>query len=84
MSHRLASCRIFLFTIVLGMSLLIIGVTRTQAADHASDCRRRIHNAEQNLKKAVDRHGEHSTQAEKRRHELEEARRGCEEEHPEH
>jgi len=77
-------CKNILFVAALGVSLLTSGVTLTQAADHDRDCRKRIHNAEENLRKAIDRHGERSRQAEKRRHELEEARRGCGEEHHEH
>jgi len=77
-------CKNILFVAALGVSLLISGVTLIQAADHDSDCRKRIHNAEENLRKAVDRHGEHSSQAEKRRHELEQAKRDCGEEHHEH
>ena len=77
-------CKRILFVAALGISLLTSGVTLLQAADHDRDCRRRIHNAEENLRKAVERHGEHSRQAEKRRHDLEEARRGCDKEHHEH
>lgn len=77
-------CKNILFVAALGVSLLTSGVTLTRAADHDSDCRKRIQKAEENLSKAVDRHGEHSLQAEKRRHDLEEARRGCGEEHHEH
>ena len=47
------------------------------ARDHDDRCEQRIHKAERNLQKEVDRHGEHSRQAEKRRHELEEAREKC-------
>ena len=66
----------------LGAVLLVGGVPRTQAADN--DCRERIHRAEENLRKAVDRHGEHSSQAEKRRRELEEAKRSCHDDHDDH
>ncbi len=40
-------------------------------------CHRQVEKAERNLNKAVRRHGEHSPQAERRRHELEEARERC-------
>jgi hypothetical protein len=46
-------------------------------ADRDDRCEKRIHQAEQKLRKAVDRHGENSRQAQKRREELERARRGC-------
>ncbi|HEU4416380.1 MAG TPA: hypothetical protein VFT65_16445 [Candidatus Angelobacter sp.] len=47
--------------------------------DHDNDrrCEQRIRNAENNLHNAERKHGEHSRQAEKRRHELEEARERC-------
>ena len=41
-------------------------------------CERRIHDAERKLQDAIAKHGEHSRQAEKRRHDLEETRRHCE------
>ena len=41
-------------------------------------CERRIHEAEAKLQDAIAKHGEHSKQAEKRRHDLEETRRQCE------
>ena len=77
-------CKNILFLAALGVGLLMSVGTLTRAADYDKDCRKRIHNAEKNLRKAVDKHGEHSRQAEKRRHELEEVRRNCGEEHHEH
>ncbi len=50
---------------------------------HADDrdrdrrCERQIHNAEEALNKAIRRHGEHSRQAEQKRHQLEETRERC-------
>jgi uncharacterized membrane protein YraQ (UPF0718 family) len=59
------------------LSGLMGAVIPTQA--FAEDrCERRIHEAEAKLRDAVARHGEHSRQAEKRRHDLEEVRRHCE------
>jgi hypothetical protein len=49
-----------------------------------SESRKRIHHAEEKLRNGIDRHGEHSREAEKRRRELEEVRRSCGEEHHEH
>jgi hypothetical protein len=55
---------------------LLAGVTAlTRADDH--DCDKRIHQAEVKLQKEIDKHGEHSPQADRRRHELEEVRRSC-------
>ena len=70
-------------TAILSACLMLGCFGIAQAQDHDRDrdrdrkCERRIHNAEENLRKAIARHGEHSRQAEKRRHELEEARERC-------
>ena len=77
-------CKNFLFVLALGVLLLISGAILTRAADHDSNCRKRIHKAEEKLRKEIDRHGERSQQAEKRRRELEEVRRSCGEERHEH
>jgi hypothetical protein len=47
--------------------------------DHDRDrkCEQRIHRAEENLRNAERRHGEHSRQAEQKRRQLEEARERC-------
>ena len=50
---------------------------RAYDRDDERRCERRIHKAEESLEKAIRRHGEHSPQAEKRRHELEETRERC-------
>jgi len=44
-------------------------------------CDRDIHKAEDKLREAVDKHGEHSKQAEKRRRELDEVRHRCGDHH---
>ena len=56
-----------------------VGTIPAKAYDRDGErrCERRIHKAEENLERAVRRHGEHSRQAEARRHELEEARERC-------
>jgi hypothetical protein len=71
-----------LFVAALGVWLLAGGVAPAHAddRDHDRKCEKRIHRAEEKLRKEVDRHGEHSRQAERKRHELEEARRSCHEE----
>jgi hypothetical protein len=53
----------------------------SQALDRDDKCERRVHQAEENLQKAIRRHGEHSRQAEQRRHQLEEAREQCRHDH---
>lgn len=50
---------------------------RADRDDRHEHCERAIHKAERNLDKAVRRHGEHSRQAEQRRHQLEETRERC-------
>jgi len=84
MQNRAKRCKNILFVPALGVLLLISGASFTRAADRDSDCRKRVHKAEEKLRKEIDRHGERSQQAEKRRRELEEARRSCGEEHHEH
>ncbi len=62
--------------------LAIAGLVGSSVPVRAEDkCDRDIHKAEQKLREAVDKHGEHSKQAEKRRHELEEVRRRCGDHH---
>jgi len=77
MSRKVNRWKSILFVPALGVLLLAGGVGHTQASDNDRQCNQRIHKAEENLRKAVYRHGEQSRQAEKRRHELEEARRSC-------
>lgn len=59
---------------VLAGLLLVGGAARTRSCNN---CEQRIHKAEENLDRAIRRHGEHSREAERHRHELEEARRSC-------
>jgi len=46
-----------------------------------ASCEKDIRKAEHNLDKAVRKHGEHSRQAEERRHQLEEVRSRCHDRH---
>jgi hypothetical protein len=65
--------------ILLGASLLGGAVTseaQTPAQRHYR-CERRIRRAEADLQRAIQRHGEHSRQAERRRRELAEVRAQC-------
>ncbi len=64
-----------LISLVIGGCLLFGAVPIK--ADRRSDCEKKIHKAEKNLDKEIRKHGEHSRQAEKRRHELEEAHEHC-------
>jgi len=77
MSPKVNRWKNILFVPALGVLLLAGGVARTQASDNDRQCQQRIHRAEEKLRKEIDRHGERSRQAEKRRHELEEAQRSC-------
>ena len=60
-----------------GVFLLGGCVVPILAGDRDHECRERIEKAEAKLRREIDRHGERSQQAEKRRHELEEARERC-------
>ena len=60
-----------------GVFLLVGCVVPTLAGDRDHECRERIEKAEAKLRREIDRHGERSRQAEKRRHELDEARERC-------
>ena len=66
-----------LLAAVFGVFLLVGGVTPILAGDRDNGCRERIHNAEANLRREIDRHGEHSRQAQKRRDQLERERARC-------
>ena len=77
MSHKVNRWKNILLVAASGVLLLVGGVARTQAGDSDRQCQQRVHRAEEKLRKEIDRHGEHIRQAERRRHELEEARRSC-------
>jgi hypothetical protein len=65
--------------VIAGLILSGLMGTVIPAQAFAEDrCERRIHEAEAKLQDAIAKHGEHSRQAEKRRHDLEEVRRHCE------
>jgi len=66
-----------LLAAVFGAFLLVGSVAPALARDRDDECRERIHKAEARLRHEIERHGEHSRQAEKRRHELERARERC-------
>ena len=77
MSHKLRTTGI---AALLGASLLLGGSVIVQAQgppDRHYRCERRIRQAEINLQRAIERHGEHSRQAGRRRRELEEVRAHC-------
>ena len=71
--------------IKLFVSALIIGgfsAIPAQAFDRDDErCENRIHKAERDLERAERRHGEHSRQAEEKRHRLEEIRERCHHDH---
>jgi hypothetical protein len=74
MSHKVNRWKNVQLVPALGVFLLVGGAVRTRSCD---DCQHRIHKAEENFRKAVHRYGEHSRQAEERRHQLEQAERSC-------
>lgn len=64
---------------LLSVSLLagVATPARADRDDREEKCRKHIHKAEESLEKAKLKHGEHSRQAEDRRHHLEEVRERC-------
>ena len=66
-----------LVAVMLGICLLVSCLVPALAGDRDHQCRERIEKAEARLRREIDRHGERSRQAEKRRHELDEARERC-------
>jgi hypothetical protein len=69
------TCSRMLLSAMLGTALL------AGAVPALADCRHDIERAQINLDKAVRKHGEHSRQAEQRRHELEAVRERCHDRH---
>jgi hypothetical protein len=61
----------------LAASLLTAAFFGTGLPAQAATCRQRIHRAEVRLERAIQRHGRHSVQAERRREDLERARQSC-------
>jgi hypothetical protein len=61
--------------------LTIVGLVGSSLPARADDrreaCEKRIHQAEDKLRDAIQRHGEDSKQARKRREQLEQAKRDC-------
>ncbi len=64
--------------------LTVVGLVGSSLPARADDehgrherCERDMHRAEDKLHEAIEKHGEHSRQAEKRRHELEDVRHRC-------
>ena len=67
-------------TVIAGLVILSFlgGTVPARALDRDNDkCEDRVRKAEAKLHDAERKHGEHSRQAEKRRHDLEEARERC-------
>ena len=63
--------------ISLVLSGCLLGGVVPLHAKRRNDCERRIRNAEQSLSKEIRKHGEHSRQADKRRHDLRNVRAQC-------
>ena len=65
--------------------LTIVGLAgsslQARADDRNEKCERQIHQAEDKLRDAIQRHGEGSKQAHKRREQLEEVKRRCGDHH---
>ncbi len=70
-----------LLAAALGGFLLLGSAAPAQARDRDDKCAQRIRQTEAQLQREIQRHGEYSRQAQKRRHELEKAREGCRGDH---
>ena len=67
---------------ILAAFFLLGSAVPSRALDRDDErCERRVHKAEAALQKAIDRHGEHSRQADQKRRELEETRERCRHDH---
>lgn len=67
-----------LFVCSMIMGGLMVAVVPVQAFDRDDHkCEERIRNAEEQLHRAERKHGEHSRQADEKRHKLEEIRERC-------
>jgi hypothetical protein len=66
---------------ILAALFLVGSAVPSQALDRDDKCERQVQKAEANLQKAIRRHGEHSPQAEQKRHQLEQARERCHHDH---
>lgn len=70
--------RLRLLALMIALSFVAGIASPAKALDRDDEhCHRRVEKAERNLQRAIARHGEHSPQAERRRHELEEVREHC-------
>ena len=67
--------RLFHKAMLAAFAVLLLAGSVTAAAEDR--CERRIRTAEMHLQQAVQRHGEHSKQAQKKRRHLEEVRATC-------
>jgi hypothetical protein len=66
-----------LLAIGLGAAVMLGSAVPSMAAPRRNGCARRIHQAEMNLNRAIQRHGARSRQAAERRRQLERARANC-------
>lgn len=67
--------RLLVVTAVLGSFFATVPLRAVDRDDRR--CEERIHKAQEQLERAERRHGEHSRQAEEKRHHLEEVRERC-------
>ncbi len=63
--------------VLIGTFLLLGSAAPMMARNHEDKCEKRIRKAELKLQKAIQKHGEHSRQAQARRHDVEQAREHC-------
>ena len=66
---------------IIGLAGSSLPVRAEDRDDRHNACERQIHQAEDKLRDAIQRHGEDSRQAHKRREQLEEVKRRCDDHH---
>jgi len=76
MLFRMMNAKTILSAAMFGVFLLASGVTPVKAGDR-DECHERVEKAEAKYRREVERHGEHSRQAERRHEDLERARESC-------
>ena len=73
--------KLFVSSLIIGSLMVTVPV---RAFDRDDRCEDRIRDAERALHKAERKHGEHSRQADEKRHRLEEIREHCHHDHDDH
>jgi len=76
-SIRILCIALLMIVGLVGSTLPVPAQDRDDRNNRHSQCEKRVHQAEDRLRDAIQRHGEGSKQARKRHEQLEQARRNC-------